>query len=102
MQDPRVGAFGVLAILVFLITRFLILYKLIPLLHTASYLLIMLIPFFGKMYMEMCLQRLPPAREDGMAVFFQQGSSNNFRFVHGMYIVLIGLFIAIFYTEFLS
>src|SRR5690625_1840926 len=52
MQDPRVGAFGVLAIIVFLITRFLILYELIPMLHTASYLFIMLIPFFGKMYME--------------------------------------------------
>jgi len=102
MQDPRVGAFGVLAIIVFLITRFLILYELVTMLHEASYLFIVLIPFFGKMYMEMCLQHLPPAREGGIAVFFQQGTSNNFRFVHGIYIVLIGLIIAIFNTEFLS
>src|SRR5699024_1299632 len=102
MQEPRVGAFGVLAIMMFLMTRILILYELVTMLHGASYLFIVLIPFFGKMYMEMCLQHLPPAREGGMAVFFQQGTSNNFRFVHGMYIVRIGLFIAIFNTEFLG
>src|SRR5699024_5282189 len=102
MQDPRVGAVGVLAIIVFLITRFLILYELVSMLHGASYLFIVLIPFFGKMYMEMCMQLLPLAREGGIALFIQSETSNNFLIVHGIYIVLIGLFIPIFNTEFIG
>lgn len=102
MQDPRVGAFGVLSIIVFLAARFLILYELIAIANPWTYIFIVIIPFLGKMYMASCLHRLPPARDQGMAVFFQQGASKNFWFMYGIYVLIIGIAIAMINTELLT
>src|SRR5699024_3425966 len=102
MLYHRVEAFGELAVIVFLINRFLIFYNLVIMLHGVNYLFILVILFLWMMYLEIFLHHLLSPWEGGLAFFFQQGTSNNFLFVHVMYIVLIGLFIAIFNTEFLG
>lgn len=93
MKDPRVGAFGVLSVIVFLFTRFIILYELIQVTHSAAFLFIMLIPLFGKMMMGTFLQILPLARVDGMASFFQKGKSNRVFLMYMIYLMFISIFI---------
>ncbi|WP_152656887.1 adenosylcobinamide-GDP ribazoletransferase [Oceanobacillus sp. CFH 90083] len=90
MKDPRVGAFGVLSVIVFLFTRFIVLYELIQAAHLNALLFIIFIPFLGKMLLGVLLQLLPPARTDGMASFFQQGKSSSLFGVYAIYLVLIG------------
>ncbi|WP_040978227.1 adenosylcobinamide-GDP ribazoletransferase [Oceanobacillus jeddahense] len=93
MKDPRIGAFGVLSVIVFLFTRFIVLYELIQARETTILLFIVLIPFFGKMLLGVFLQMLPPARKDGMASFFQQGKNNLLYLMYLIYLVVIGIFI---------
>lgn len=101
MQDPRVGAFGVLAIIVFLAVRFVVLYELVTIAVPWTYLLVVLIPFLGKMLLGAYLQLLPAARNSGMAVFFQQGKSSTFRVTYGIYLGIIGIVIALLNMELL-
>lgn len=95
MQDPRVGAFGVLSIIVLLGTRFVILYELVVMASDWLYIYVMLVPFLGKMLMAAYLQLLPSARDQGMAVFFQQGISKWFWLVNSTYLFVIGLLAAL-------
>lgn len=94
MKDPRAGAFGVLSVIVLLFTRFIVLYELIQAADSTILLLIILIPFLGKMLLGIFLQILPPARADGMASFFQSGKSSSLFGVYAVYLVIIGSFIA--------
>jgi adenosylcobinamide-GDP ribazoletransferase len=89
MQDPRVGAFGVLTVIVFLFIRFIIIFELISMINTGTYLFIILIPFLGKMYTAANLQLLSPARSEGLAVFFQKGRSKYFRVFNAAYIITL-------------
>ncbi|ALX48557.1 adenosylcobinamide-GDP ribazoletransferase [Lentibacillus amyloliquefaciens] len=102
MQDPRVGAFGVLSVVVFLGVRFVILYKLVTMAHDGTYLLVVLIPFLGKMLMGAYLQVLPAARNNGMAHFFKQGASRSFWVVYGFYLITIGSLIGLLNSELLA
>src|SRR5699024_2893866 len=99
MQDPRVGAFGVLSVIVFLAVRFVILYELITMAGASTYLLVMLIPFLGKILMGAYLQVLPVARNNGMAHFFKQGASRSFQVVYGSYLIIIGIVIGLLNIE---
>ncbi|GGJ99516.1 adenosylcobinamide-GDP ribazoletransferase [Lentibacillus kapialis] len=102
MQDPRVGAFGVLAIVVFLGVRFVMLYEIITMANVWTYVLVILVPFFGKMLMGSYLQLLPTARDTGMAHFFKQGANQSFRVVYGAYVIIIGIVIGLLKMELLS
>lgn len=101
MQDPRVGAFGVLTIVVFLSVRFVILYELVTMAVPWTYLMVVLIPFLGKMLLGTYLQLLSTARNSGMAVFFQQGKSGTFWVTYGIYLGIIGIVIALLNMELL-
>ncbi|UJL46626.1 adenosylcobinamide-GDP ribazoletransferase [Virgibacillus sp. NKC19-16] len=101
MQDPRVGAFGALTIIVFLGVRFVVLYELLTIAIPWTYLMVMLIPFLGKMLLGAYLQLMPAARNSGMAVFFQQGRSNAFWVTYGIYLIIIGIMLALLNTELL-
>nr|WP_205626710.1 adenosylcobinamide-GDP ribazoletransferase [Tetragenococcus halophilus] len=59
MKDPRTGAFGVISVIVFLFTRFVILYELVQVTYSSIFLFIILVPFFGKMLIGVFLQILP-------------------------------------------
>ncbi|QKY68694.1 adenosylcobinamide-GDP ribazoletransferase [Lentibacillus sp. CBA3610] len=102
MQDPRVGAFGVLSVIVFLGVRFVILYELITMADVWTYVLVMLVPFFGKMLMGTYLQVLPTARSHGMAHFFKHGTSSSFWMVYGFYLIIIGILIGLLNFELLA
>lgn len=101
MKDPRVGAFGVISVIVFLFTRFIILYELIQVTSSAVFLFIMMIPCFGKMMMGVFLQILPLARKVGMASFFKKGKSNRMFLVYMVYLVIFSIFIIWFQLELL-
>lgn len=90
LQDPRVGAFGVLSVLVFLFVRFVVLFELIRFSDSTIYVFIILIPFLGKTLMGLFLQTMPLARKEGMASFFQQGKSKHCWLIYILYILLLG------------
>lgn len=101
MQDPRVGAFGVLSIIVFLGVRFVILYELVTMVNIWTFLFVILIPFLGKMLMGAYLQVLPAARNNGMAHFFKQGASRSLWIFYGFYLTIVGSLIALLNVELL-
>ncbi len=101
MQDPRVGAFGVLSVIVFLSVRFVILYELTTLATAWTFPMILLVPFLGKMLLGIYLQLLPAARNHGMAHFFKQGSSRLNLPIYGFYVVMTGIVIALLNVELL-
>ncbi|NMH70221.1 adenosylcobinamide-GDP ribazoletransferase (plasmid) [Cytobacillus spongiae] len=74
MKDPRVGAFGVLSVVVLLSSRFLFIYETV--LHTDSALtfsiILVLIPFFSRIMMAAILVLIPPARNAGMGYHFSK------------------------------
>lgn len=90
MNDPRVGAFGVLSVVVFLFVRFIILYESIRIANDTIYLVIILIPFLGKMLTASLLQGLPLAKKDGMAHFLRQGRTKYYPLYQLLYLLLIG------------
>jgi len=94
MEDPRVGAFGVLSVVVFLIVRFIVLYEWIRVGDATIYVAIIVIPFLGKMLTASLLQGLPLAKEKGMASFLRQGKSSRYHFYHLLYLILVGAGIA--------
>ena len=49
MKDPRMGAFGVLSVMVILSARFLFIYEIVVMAVDVSYIFLILIPFIGKM-----------------------------------------------------
>lgn len=88
MKDPRVGAFGVISVNVLLAARFLFIFEIVQRATILSYLLIMFIPFFGKMLMGMMLVSAPLARKKGMAHLFQQASRRKTLWIYPFYIAL--------------
>ena len=90
LKDPRVGAFGLLSVLVFLFVRFTVLYELIRIADSNLFWMIILIPFLGKAIMGIFLQTMPLARKEGMASFFQQGKSKSCWLIYSIYILLMG------------
>ncbi|GEM_PF-74359 len=101
MKDSRVGAFGVLSVIVFLFIRFVVLYEMIQQVNAAVYLFIVLIPFFGKTVLGIYLQSLPLARKEGMASFFRQGESKHYLAFYTFYILLAGGLLAWFHIPFI-
>ena len=58
MKDPRMGAFGVLSVIVILSARFLFVYEIVVMAVDVSYIFIVLIPFIGKMVMGVLLMNV--------------------------------------------
>ncbi|SFD40761.1 cobalamin-5'-phosphate synthase [Lentibacillus persicus] len=102
MEDPRVGAFGVLSVVVFLAGRFVVFYELATMTNDWTYLLMVTVPFLGKMLMGVYLQMLPAARASGMAHFFKQGSSRINWLIYSCYLIVIGLLIGVLNIELLA
>ncbi|MCM3707155.1 MULTISPECIES: adenosylcobinamide-GDP ribazoletransferase [Cytobacillus] len=75
MSDPRVGAFGVLSVIVLLGARFLFIYEIVLLLNPSSYFLIAVIPFLSKMVMGILLINVKAAKEEGLGSLFQQAAA---------------------------
>jgi adenosylcobinamide-GDP ribazoletransferase len=89
MNDPRTGAFGVLSVIVLLAAKFLFLYEIAQMAQDVSYFLIILIPFFSKTVMGAFLVSIRPAKENGLAAFFQKGIERSCLWIYPIYWVLI-------------
>lgn len=88
MKDPRTGAFGVLSVIVLLSSRFLFIYETVSHIVPSSYLLISIIPFFGKSAMGYLLLTTRPAREEGLAYFFQSAVNRKAIWIYPLYFLL--------------
>ncbi|KAB7705376.1 adenosylcobinamide-GDP ribazoletransferase [Bacillus aerolatus] len=73
LNDPRVGAFGVLSLIVLLAARFLFLYEITKFGHSLLATFFVLIPFYSQMVTGLLLNSVTPAKKEGIAYFFQQG-----------------------------
>jgi adenosylcobinamide-GDP ribazoletransferase len=74
MSDPRTGAFGVLAVILLLSTKFFFIYEIILLLESVSYFLIACIPILSRMVMGILLARVKGAKEEGLGAMFQKST----------------------------
>lgn len=88
MEDPRVGAFGILTVIVLLVARFLFIYEIILMSGTAVSFFIISIPFLGSMLMGMMLALVPLAKEEGMAFFFRKAIRPRSIWTYPVYIIL--------------
>ena len=93
MKDPRMGAFGVLSVIVILSARFLFIYEIVVMAVDVSYLFIVLIPFIGKMVMGVLLMSVKSAKEDGLGTLFKQAASKRTLWIYPIYLLLILLLI---------
>ncbi|KPL59969.1 adenosylcobinamide-GDP ribazoletransferase [Rossellomorea vietnamensis] len=73
MKDPRIGAFGVLSLVILLSSRFLFIYESVHYSDTATIcLILMLIPIFSRIVMGASLILIPPAQKAGMGYSFSK------------------------------
>ncbi|MDQ0216416.1 adenosylcobinamide-GDP ribazoletransferase [Oikeobacillus pervagus] len=93
MTDSRIGAFGVLSIIVFLASRFLFIYELTNHISEFTFLYIMLIPFFSKICMGLLLALEPSAKQSGIAHYFKKGVDRTLPIVYAGYLLLVGVMV---------
>ncbi|MFK2826115.1 adenosylcobinamide-GDP ribazoletransferase [Bacillus sp. B190/17] len=91
LTDPRVGAFGVLSLIVLLASRFLFLYEIVLFGNSQLAIFVGLIPFYSQMITGLLLNGVKPAKEEGIAYFFQQGKDRRLAVRYGIWILAIGL-----------
>lgn len=87
MSDPRVGAFGVLSVIVLLGARFLFIYEIVLLSNPSSYFLIAVIPFLSKMAMGVLLIKVKATKKEGLGSLFQQVASKTTLFIYPIFLL---------------
>jgi adenosylcobinamide-GDP ribazoletransferase len=88
MADPRVGAFGVISVIVLLAAKFLFIYEIVQKAESMAYVWIMAIPFLGKMVAGLMLLFAPAAKNEGLAHFFQQACKRQTVWIYPVYLFL--------------
>lgn len=97
MKDPRVGAFGVMAVIVLLSSRFLFIYEITANMKIPSYILVASIPFLSKCVMGFMLLTVDSAKNEGLGRLFQEAASPKVLWIYPVYIIVflyIGLFLS--------
>ncbi|MFC0300553.1 adenosylcobinamide-GDP ribazoletransferase [Virgibacillus soli] len=87
MKDPRVGAFGVLSVIVLLATKFIFIYEMISQVSPSTFVFILFIPFFSRTLMGMILVLVPSAKKDGLGYMFQKACRPKSVYFYLFYIV---------------
>lgn len=92
MSDPKVGAFGVLSVIVLLVAR---LFFIVDMFYVADppYLLLIVLPIFGKMFMGLVICRVPVAKQEGLGYLFQKSHRRSTFYI---YVIFLLLFIYLF------
>lgn len=98
MADPRIGAFGVLSVIVLLATKLFFIYEIIWRLEAMTYLLIIAVPLFGKLLMGMIISLVPLAKDDGFGHLFQRAKKSSTLWMYPLY-VLISLLVVVTWNE---
>jgi adenosylcobinamide-GDP ribazoletransferase len=103
MKDPRVGAFGVLSVIVLLSARMLFIYEVVSDSVHTIYLYIILIPFLSRSVMGVLLVKVRQAKEDGLGSLFQNAVSRTTLWVYPVYVLIVlGVFLFLWPEAFLS
>jgi adenosylcobinamide-GDP ribazoletransferase len=89
MKDPRVGAFGVLSVMVLLSARFLFIYEISLRAFDATFVLIILIPYLSKSVMGILLIKVRAAKEEGLGTLFKRAATQHTLWIYPVYMVLV-------------
>lgn len=96
LADPRVGAFGLISGIVLLATRFLFIYEIVVMANDFTILLMLLIPFIGKIFMGMMLSLLPPMKKSGLGHLFHEASKGSISRFYTVYVLLMFVILFLF------
>ncbi|KKB36026.1 adenosylcobinamide-GDP ribazoletransferase [Bacillus thermotolerans] len=94
LKDSRVGAFGVLSLIILLAARFLFVYEIAAFGSSMLALFVILIPFYSQLLIGLLLNHVPPARKEGLAFFFQKGKQASLPVSYTLWLALAGLCLA--------
>lgn len=87
MKDPRIGAFGVISVMILLSCRFLFIYEITLNPHLLTYVLIAIIPFLSKTIMGVLLLTVRPARAEGLGYLFQKAATAKALWLYPVYLL---------------
>jgi adenosylcobinamide-GDP ribazoletransferase len=93
MKDPRIGAFGVLSIIILLSCRFFFIYELTRFTPLVSYTLIAAIPFLSKSVMGGLLLTVKPAKKEGLGFLFQSAAAPAALWIYPLYLIVFLLLV---------
>lgn len=88
MKDPRVGAFGVLSVIILLSTKLFFIFEIVSMLQKETYWLILFLPFFSKILMGLLLIRVKEAKEDGLGAFYKSAVSGNLTLWYMLFLIV--------------
>lgn len=99
LSDPRIGAFALISAIVLLGARFLFIYETIQMLHSATYVFMLLIPFFGKVYMGMILVTVRPVKQTGIGELFHRATDKTVFIFYFAFILIVFFTLTFSFTE---
>ena len=102
MTDSRIGAFGVLSVIVLLSAKFLFIYEIVLRSSKYTLLFIILIPFLGKIVMGILLLNVKSAKEEGLGALFKEAASRRTLWIYPIYVVIMGLAIFLIWPKAMS
>lgn len=99
MADPRIGAFGVLAVIVLLAIKFFFIYEIMLHFSKLTYLLILLMPCFSRMGMGVLMLKVQAAKKDGLGTMFKNASNKKTLLHYPIYLLIFAAVIGFFFSE---
>jgi len=96
LADPRVGAFGVISAIVLLVVRFIFIYETVQMVHGATYMMIFLIPFLGKIVMGLTLTAIHPAKQTGLGQLFHEATGKSVYICYVVFIITTFIILALY------
>ncbi|MBA4536851.1 adenosylcobinamide-GDP ribazoletransferase [Bacillus aquiflavi] len=96
MKDPRVGAFGVLSVIILLSSRFFFFYEVTLFVQPSSYFLVALVPFLSRSMMGYFLLSIQTAKKEGLGYFLQQAADKTALWIYPFYFFIVFILLAIF------
>lgn len=89
MEDPQVGAFGVLGLLFICVFKFLFIYEVISIYDSSIYIYIVFIPFFSRLFTGLGLLLINPAKKTGLGYLFHSSDQDILKYYLGYIIPII-------------
>lgn len=95
MSDPRVGAFGVLSVILMLSSRWLFFYEMTRFVQPFTYVLVAMVPILSKTLLGQFLIKIPTAKDSGLGYLFQQAVKKDSLRVYYFYLIVLffGLYV---------
>lgn len=100
LDDPRVGAFGVMAVVLLVIGKIIIISEVVSL-ESFHWIFVVLIPFFSRAMLTVLFAITNTAKTSGLAYFFQQKMNTNALQIAAFVNVIIGIGILGWMTQWL-